>query len=177
MRTNKSLCLFLITGLSLSVFSGCEGEKENNKAPSGKKPEIKEEVHYKGKSLEQWIEALKDKDVGVRMNSILAIGEIGPKAEKAVPKLIEALKDKDKLVRGNVTWALGKIGPKAGTISALIEALEDKEWSVRASAAAALGEIGPKAEKAIPKLTETLKDEEPGVCANAKEALEKIKKK
>ena len=69
-------------------------------------------VVYQGKTLEQWIEALKDKDVNVRREAAEALGELGEKAVKAVPALTQALKDKDEKVRKAAKEALEKIQKK-----------------------------------------------------------------
>jgi HEAT repeat protein len=104
-----------------------------------------EKVVYKGKTVEQWIQALKDKSFLVRMNAALALGYIGPKANKAVPALIEALKDKETVVRGGAALALGEIGPKAEkAVPALIQALNDKDSTVRNYAKEALKKIQKK---------------------------------
>ena len=65
-----------------------------------KQPAKKEKIVYEGKTLQQWIEALKDKESRVHIKAIFVLGEIGrnagpAKAEKAVDALITALKDKD----------------------------------------------------------------------------------
>jgi hypothetical protein len=76
-----------------------------------KDPEPKKLV-YQGKTVEQWIAAVKDKDELVRESAITALGKIGPAADKAVPALLEAFKEKDEDVRKVAQAALKKIQKK-----------------------------------------------------------------
>ena len=118
------------------------------------------------------VEALKDKDSGVRERATMALGKIGP---EAVPALVEALKDKDSGVRERAAMALGRIGPEAkSAVSALIEALKDKNSGVRERAAMGLGEIGPEAKSAVSALIEALKDKDSGVREQAAMGLGEI---
>ncbi len=88
-------------------------------------------------ALPALIEALKDKDSGVREVAAGALREIGP---QALPALIEALKDKDSEVRRAAAEALGKIGgPQA--LPALTEALKDEVRWVRRAAVEALAAV------------------------------------
>jgi hypothetical protein len=112
--------------------------------------EKQKEAVYQGKTVSQWVEALKDKDDRTRRGAAIALGQIGPAAKDAVPALIEVLKDKDDRVRNYAASALGKIGPAA--VPALMEALKDKDINVRNAAVRALGQIGPAAKAAVPSL-------------------------
>ena len=60
------------------------------------------------RTSEPFIEALKDKDAGVRSGAAWILGNI--KDARAQEPLIEALKDKDKDVRWLAVTALGDIG-------------------------------------------------------------------
>ena len=76
----------------------------------------------------------------------MAIAEITPAAEVAVPVLIRALKDEWKWERAHVVAAesLGRIGPAArSAVPALKEFLKDKDGDVRKAAAEALKKIQP----------------------------------
>ena len=65
----------------------------------------------------------------MRCSAAEALGQIGPKAEAAVPALAKALQDKEEKVRQDAAVALGRIGPKAQAAApALVEALKDKSW-------------------------------------------------
>jgi len=163
-----------------------------------------EEPTYEGKTVSEWIEALKDEDKDVRSGAAEALGEIGPAAKPAVPALIEALGDEDSRVpvfaaalvkigadavpalvvalkenkRQVRPWAasiLARIGPDArAAIPALVEALRDGRKEVRWGAAHALGGIDPAARAATPALREALKDQDRDVRAAAASALGKV---
>ena len=99
------------------------------------------------------IDALKDKDLGVRRNAAWALGRM--KDPQAVPALIKALKDESSYVRRAAAVALGEIkDPRA--VPALIEALKGENDFVRENAAWALQAIG---QPAVPALIDALKDE------------------
>ena len=86
------------------------------------------------------------------------LGEMGPKATRAVPALIKALDSDAEAVRGTASAALGKIGPKA--VPALIKALDSSRREVRDAAVGALGDIGgPAAESAIVSLVRIQKED------------------
>ena len=119
------------------------------------------------------IEALKDKETGVRRNALYVLGKIGPKSSAAVSALIEAMKDGDKLIRRNAAEALGKIGPVAAQAApALTEALKFGDTTFRQNVVEALGDIG--SESSVAALTEALKDKDTGVRRIAVEALGNI---
>jgi HEAT repeat protein len=71
------------------------------------------------------------------------LGQLGPKASKAVPALISALKDADVHVRKLAALALGDIGSDAlAGVPALTEACHDQHEAVRHRALMALRELG-----------------------------------
>ena len=72
--------------------------------------EKRREAVYQGKTVSQWVEALKDKEEDVRLGAAMALGKMGP---AVVPTLIQALKDKEEDVRIGAAFALSKIGPAA----------------------------------------------------------------
>jgi HEAT repeat protein len=138
---------------------------------------VKKLEGYKELAVRPFVIALKDEDVYVRSDAAIALGRIGPAAEKAVPALIEAFKDKGVMVLrpsppGTASYALGKIGPKA--VPALIRALRDKNDDVRLWAAITLRTGGSRAEKVVPALIEALKDKNKFVRYSAANALEEI---
>jgi HEAT repeat protein len=87
------------------------------------------------------LNTLKNKDPNVRMNAILALGEI--RNVQAVEPLISALKDKDPGVRTRAAEALMKI-PDNRAVEPLIIALKDEYPGVRMNAALAMGGINDK---------------------------------
>jgi len=92
------------------------------------------------------IEGLENPDnSGLRMKCVLALGNIGPKAAKAVPALIKMLVDKVRKTRQHTGRTLGKIGPAAReAVPALKKVLENKDENkaVRHNAEWALKQIG-----------------------------------
>jgi HEAT repeat protein len=106
------------------------------------------------------IAALKDQVVGWQAPFVL--GEMGAKANEAVPALIEALKQ-ERVPRPlrtppSAALALGQIGPAA--VPGLIATLHDAQPSVRTGAAIALGFMGISAQAAVPALITLLNDKE-----------------
>ncbi len=75
----------------------------------------------------------------VRLAAIEALGNIGPGAASAVPRLIQALGDPGASIRSAAAEALGKIGPVAAeAIPALTRRLNDPKEYVGTAAAKAL---------------------------------------
>lgn len=105
-----------------------------------------------------WAEKLNHKDVQVRMEAVVELGKLGPKAAPAAPAIADRLEsDKDARVRLGAAGALGKIGPDAkAAVPALIGALKDEGFDVASWSATALGKIGPGARDAVPALTKML---------------------
>jgi len=114
---------------------------------------IRDAVEALGKigepAVEPLIQALKDKDNGVRGSAAEAFGMIGDKrAKRAVEPLIQTLKDKDWYVRKASVVALGSIGDKRA-VEPLIQTLKDDEEEVREAAKWYLGKF--KAKKSTKK--------------------------
>jgi len=112
------------------------------------------------------IEGLEDKraDLIDRQTCVYVLGEIGEKAESAVPALILLLRGIQNSNRNetsvglsfSATDALGRIGEPA--VPALTTQLGDKDPDIRKNAAWALRGMGPKAKAAVPALCEMSKD-------------------
>jgi len=164
----RFVVLVLFVGLVGICFCGCENQ--------GQKVErlIKELQHRKAKvranaamalfnppnaaegAVPDLIQALQDRDKGVRADVARALVQIGtPDAIKAVKDtvsvLIQALQDRDKGVRADATYVLGAIGESAkDAVPALTLAFQDLDPEVRQYAAEALMQIGtPEALKAV----------------------------
>lgn len=92
----------------------------------------------------------------------LTLGEIGPEAAAAVPRLSELLDHEDPQVRIQALVALGEIGPAAkGQAEAINEVLStDPVEGVRYAAAFALGKIGEQS-VARPALNAALDSDDP----------------
>jgi len=117
-----------------------------------------------------------EKDKETRFHACKAIGNLGPKAAKAVPALIKAMKMTDYSLTSTIK-ALGQIGPQAkAAVPALIEVVESTNSRGRVEAVKALGNIGDK--RAVGPLQEALKRATVVYVKNEiSEALEKIEGK
>ncbi|MDZ4817700.1 MAG: HEAT repeat domain-containing protein [Planctomycetota bacterium] len=99
-------------------------------------------------------------DEKTRHNAIDALGEIGAKAEPAVPALINALDHADAATRWRAARTLASLGPGASqSVGALTGKLTDKDHLVRAHAARALGLMQESGKSAVPALAKAVKDE------------------
>lgn len=121
------------------------------------------------------IDTLKDKELLVVMNAIVALGEIGPAAREAAPALLRLTGSADFIVlEPFVATALGDLGD--AVLPELLAALKEPSVDRRRVAAAALGGMGPKAEGAVKGLTAALRDSEWTVRSLAAQALGNIGK-
>ena len=99
------------------------------------------------------VEALRNKDRGVRRKAVNLIWVNGLGSESAVPLLVKELKGGDKDLRWEAAVALGATGRAAeAAVPDLTAALDDEDRLVRCHAAEALGKIGPAAALAVPEL-------------------------
>jgi len=89
-----------------------------------------------------------------RKQAAEALGQIGPKAQDALPDLTKALLDPESRVCIAAVEALGQIGPAERVIPILIAVLGDDDPGIGLAASEALARIGPEA---IPALIEALK--------------------
>ena len=92
----------------------------------------------------------------------LAVSELGPDAEPAVPALRRLLEHTHNgKLRREAILSLGAIGPaSAPAVPALVQALADGDLQMRITAAYALGRIGPAAEAATGLLKRYLEDDQ-----------------
>jgi HEAT repeat protein len=87
--------------------------------------------------------ALKDENVHVRKMAALALGDVGPLANLAVPFLREALRgDREIGVRRRAAVALGEIGDEEALKALREAAIQDKDEGVREMALLALQDQG-----------------------------------
>jgi len=89
--------------------------------------EIRGKPAFQGKTLTQWIEALKDEDPYVRCLAAFTLGKL--RDERALPGLIEALKDEKRSVRRNAALALGELRDQTA-IDPLIAALKKESLEI-----------------------------------------------
>jgi HEAT repeat protein len=87
------------------------------------------------------VEALNDENLHVRKLAALALGDVGPAAQSAIPALVNTLlHDHEASVRRRAAIALGEIGAEEA-IPALLQASQDSNETVRRVAASVLKEI------------------------------------
>ena len=91
--------------------------------------------------------ALNDPSPRVREYAGVGLAELGPRAERAIPKLISALNDEDRFVRFSAARTIGLIlrpgsASRTEVVAALTRTLDDKDPGVRLAAAETLIEIG-----------------------------------
>jgi HEAT repeat protein len=127
---------------------------------------------------------LKKTEVKQQLLILDAIAEMKDDAKDTVPDLIGLLHDKaEKDLRAAAAFTLGRIGPAASAaVDALKARLEDPDGGVRLHAAhslnniTALNNITPDRilKLSVPVLARCLFDDEPGIRANAAQALGEI---
>jgi HEAT repeat protein len=92
-----------------------------------------------------YLAGIRDRNDGVRRESIEGLGKLGVASPEVVAAIVRALKDKDEFVRKVAIQALADLKAK-DAIPALWEvAKSDKEWSVQSAARDALHKLGEKA--------------------------------
>ena len=103
------------------------------------------------------LQALKDKDPGVRAAAPPVIAMLGGKAKSAVSALVEALQDKELDVKLAAVTALGELGSTAkDSAKELLALTTDKEFFLlEPFVGATLANLGPSV---VPVLTATLAD-------------------
>ena len=119
--------------------------------------------------------ALKDPSEHVRDNAAEALGDLGRKAESAVPGLVETLSDESGRVRVRTAEALGTAGQSSSVAApSLVKALADPNDGVRRNAVFALARLGQDADGAVEGLQNLLLDENRYVRGDAVHALYRI---
>jgi HEAT repeat protein len=123
------------------------------------------------------IESLKDKDAKVRIAAALALAEIGPAANAAVPALLDqALHDPVFYAGTTAAGALRTIDLVAArqVMTAYLPALQSDDVQTRRTACAMLESLGPAAKPAVPTLGNMLNDTDERVRMHAVGALGEI---
>jgi HEAT repeat protein len=108
------------------------------------------------KNIRSLIKALRDKNDVVSFEAAVALGDIGPKAEAAIPALIEALQSRIDWVCFAIIFALGRIG--TASVNFLTHILDDGNDQIRFRAAEALGRIRPPPEAAVLPLIKAIQN-------------------
>jgi HEAT repeat protein len=113
-----------------------------------------------GVAVDDLLPLLADEDLYVRRAASESLGQLG---EKAIPGLIRSLERENPEVRYRATTALARMRDAAR--SPLEQALKSEDVRVRRGAARAFASyyVAPQI-KAVPKLIEHLRDEDPTVC-------------
>jgi HEAT repeat protein len=119
-------------------------------------------------AIKSLIQALKDEDATIRMETAKTLGLIGD--IKAIDPLIQTLTDDDHSVREESMEALRKIG--VPSIDALSKVLKDRNNQARKHAVQILGEIVDV--KAADSLIQVLNETDSDILRGAVSALEKI---
>jgi hypothetical protein len=115
-------CYVLLLGLL--ICGGCGKEKSTEELLADLKGTQERDriiavrllSHHKGDAAQvvpALIEALKDKDVGIRQDAAIGLGSFGEQAKDAIPALQAAQRDRDVRVRKAADVALSRIDPKA----------------------------------------------------------------
>jgi HEAT repeat protein len=111
----------------------------------------------------------------LRCRAAVALGLIGPGAERAVPALVKMLDDPDMSTRWEATDALGCISRRSElVVPALIQALSDPNVGMKFTAMKSLGEFGEQASNAIPALLAQFPEGDMRIGQYAASALIKI---
>jgi len=134
---------------------------------------------YLNKETEVWVKDLTNKDPIARRAAVYALGEIGPQARSAAPKLRRLLKDKESFVRVWAANAVAKVEPgkKHEVITVLQKGLKDPAGFVRSLAASFLGTLGHNCtgiKTVLPMLESLLTDSDQSVRAEAALAIKRI---
>lgn len=99
-------------------------------------------------TVSRLVEALKDKDAGVRAAVIFPLGRLSRRSRPGIAALAGALEDDAPEVRKSAASALGALGPAARrAIPALRDALRSRDCPLRVLAANALIRIDPAFKK------------------------------
>ena len=113
-----------------------------------------EEPRYLNRSLSLWSEDLDNESIFERQRACEALGQMGLRAKKAIPKLIERLDDANASVQVFASNALASMGGAA--VNPLEAALEKPIPAVQLNAAAALVQIDHTHQKAKEALSRAL---------------------
>jgi HEAT repeat protein len=124
-------------------------------------------------AVEPLLEELKpDRRSEFRLATVQALGNLGPQAKAAVPKLLRALEEENPSFNAAVITALTQIGiSQPAAVPALLSALNTPEVSTRETLVNALARVG---EPAVEELRGALKSKQGLVRAGAAKALGRI---
>jgi HEAT repeat protein/lysophospholipase L1-like esterase len=116
--------------------------------------------------------ALGDERAAVRRAAALALYDLQPLTDAALPSLVEAVANPDAYVRGFAAWSLQNMGPAAArAVPALVAVLSDDDAFTRETATLALGNIGVGRSDAVAALAQQLTSPDPARARAAARAL------
>jgi HEAT repeat protein len=118
------------------------------------KPTTTVAARHAGKTLEEWLPRLADKDAAARRDAAFAVGDFGSLAAEWVDALAPLLSDPDAGVRWSALVAVERIGTATPSVAeGVVAALSDAAPGVRSAARAAAKRGGaPVAERLLPVL-------------------------
>lgn len=129
------------------------------------KPQANANPEIAGKSLDQWIKEIEDRDPSVREHAIKMVALLGPQARRAIPALIRQaqIDQNDLSPRTNAVIAIGLIVPDdpkhvKDAVAALMPLLSSPQGIIRLQAATTMGNLGTGARTATSRLTHLIKD-------------------
>lgn len=134
-------------------------------SPQPVRPQTSLNPEIGGKTLDQLIKEIEDRDPSVREHAIKMVAMLGPQAKRAAPALIRQMRAPNDLSpMTNAAIAIGLILPddpkhQKDAISALMELLGSSQGIIRLQAATSLGNIGPPARSATGRLTGMIRDQ------------------
>lgn len=129
------------------------------------RPKVDLNPEINGKSLDQWIKLIEDRDPSLREQAIKTVAVLGPQGKKAVPALIRQVRmdQNDLSPRTNAVIAIGLIIPDdpqhaKEAVAAILPLLNSQQGIIRFQAATTLGNLGPAAKTATGRLAEMIRD-------------------
>ena len=124
---------------------------------------------FPGDHIAALTQALADQDDEVRLLAIEILGEMGTKAEPALPAMIWTLNDEDRIVRVAAVAPVADFGRKSTNAIPILETwLESGDEFSQVTAAAAIIRINPaRADDVLPVLVDALGSEDYGIRCNA----------
>lgn len=129
--------------------------------------------HLRGKSLQEWLDVVRDSNPDKRLEAATALVELAAKHSEAEHALVDALSDGSVDVRLVAARAFVELGPRASGANEQLQRMVAKEQdaSVRATAAMALGSTTRGENWGVMSLRAALRDSSSHVRAAAAEAL------
>ena len=171
----RTFILLAAAGVATLVGSGalCGQEKKAaDPAPKRQQEITIDKVTIGGKTLDQWVADIKNKDPGVRESGIQTVVLFFNGASndmqkrhvrrKAGSAIINELKDDDPAIKANAAVAIGSMGAEAGDAEACLRnlswLLRDPQMIVRYRAVMALANFGPYAKGVNGELKRAMND-------------------